>query len=103
MKKIISAFALLAFLAGGVNLAEAKPFVVVKKELPKRVLLIVNKPKCPYKHGVWIAGHWRWQNSQFVWAEGYWVKHRPGFTWVDGHWGKSHEGWIWIEGHWRKL
>jgi len=76
--------------------------VVVKVAPPKPKKVVIVK-KSPYKHGVWVSGHWTWKNGKYVWHDGHWVKAKPGFKWVQGHWKKTANGWVWIPGHWKKL
>ncbi|OGC06233.1 hypothetical protein A2V82_05535 [candidate division KSB1 bacterium RBG_16_48_16] len=90
------------FLLASVSPAFSGPVVVVKTAPPAAKRVVV-RPKSPYKHGVWVSGHWGWRNGKYVWLDGKWVKARTGFVWIDGHWQETPGGWKWIEGHWKKL
>ena len=57
----------------------------------------------PYPHGVWVRGHWFWneRTGRYVWTRGMWVHERPYNVWVDGSWHRGPRGWYWREGYWR--
>jgi hypothetical protein len=74
---------------------------VVVKVAPPAPRLVVARPACPYRNGVWVAGYWQWQKGKHVWIDGRWAKPKHGQVWVDGHWQNTPDGWEWIPGHWR--
>ncbi len=101
--KIFAAAITMMMLAFGLsNTAYARTRVVVKVAPPAPKKVVVVK-KSPYKHGVWVSGHWEWKKGRYVWHEGHWVKAKPGFRWVEGHWKHTAKGWVWIPGHWKKF
>jgi hypothetical protein len=60
------------------------------------------RPAPPFKHAVWIDGHWKHRHGDWVWVPGHWVKRpNPGAHWVPGHWKQAPRGWKWVPGHWR--
>ncbi len=103
MKALRGFIAALAFIImlGFADISSAGTRVFVKIAPPAPKVVVVKK--CPYKHGVWVAGRWEWRHNRHVWVDGYWVKARPGFVWVDGRWVHTPDGWEWIDGHWKKL
>jgi hypothetical protein len=90
----------ISLIMGGMNLAAAGVYVRITPPAVKRVVV---KPKCPFKNGVWVKGHWSWKSKEYAWVPGHWVKPRRGYVWIDGHWKKTPRGWIWTRGHWKKV
>lgn len=80
----------------------ARTGVVVKVQPPARKVVVV-KPAKPYKHAVWVPGHWTWKRGNYVWKKGHWVKPRKNHVYVPGHWTKRHGGWVWVAGHWKRV
>lgn len=76
---------------------------VVIKVAPPAAKVVMARPACPYKNGVWVAGYWEWHHGRHVWRDGRWLKPKHGHVWVDGRWHNSADGWEWIPGHWKKL
>jgi hypothetical protein len=101
----ILAFALTGFLfTGFFSTVEAGPkrhhYI---KVAPPAARVVVVRPACPHKNGVWVEGYWAWKHNRHVWVDGRWVKPKHGRVWVDGHWVNTPHGWEWIKGHWRKI
>ena len=107
MKTIKSLFLIGALLAmmmfTNVTDAQARGRVYVRVAPPKARALVVVKPACPYKHGVWVKGRWEWRNGKHVWNQGRWIKARSGYIWIDGHWRHTPHGWEWIPGRWKRV
>jgi hypothetical protein len=62
---------------------------------------VIERPAAPSQGLVWRAGHYIYENGNYVWVDGQWVQ--PPYeqaTWVDGHWIDKNGRQIWIEGHW---
>jgi hypothetical protein len=93
---------LLALLNPIENSAVARGRIVVRVASPAPIV-VVARPACPYKNGIWVAGYWEWRQGKHVWCDGCWMKPKLGHVWVDGHWQNAQDGWEWIPGHWKKL
>jgi YXWGXW repeat-containing protein len=59
-------------------------------------------PPPPGPAMVWTPGYWNWA-GRWVWAPGRYVA-RPyrHAVWVRGHWRPRGPTWVWIPGHWRR-
>ena len=97
--KYVSVLFVMLFVMGMASGAEAR-VIYVKTAPPARKIVVT--PKCPYKGGVWVKGHWTWHHGVYAWVDGTWVKPKKGKVWVDGHWKRTQHGWVWVEGHWIK-
>lgn len=65
----------------------------------ERVEVISTSPGPGY---AWVAGHWNWDNRQYIWIPGRWmVPERGHREWRKGHWAHDRHGWYWVEGGWR--
>jgi hypothetical protein len=71
--------------------------IIVRQAPPRRVVeTVVTSPGPGY---VWVAGHYSWDNNQWVWLPGAWVTPpQSGAVWVDGRWDQATQAWT--EGHW---
>ena len=99
--KTLKIFILLCLLSG-MGFAHAARVVYIKHR-PPAARVVVVKPACPFKGGVWVSGNWSWKDGRYVWIDGRWEKPRHGFRWVDGHWQETRHGWNWVPGHWSRL
>ena len=53
----------------------------------------------PHPGWVFIKGHWRRSDGQWVWVAGRWAgPPHAGAVWIRGHYNRRGE---WVEGHWR--
>ncbi|MFQ5651732.1 MAG: hypothetical protein ACE5IY_17480 [bacterium] len=82
--------------------SEAGVGVYVKLGPPKARRVKVVKPAKPYRHAVWVAGHYQHKNGRTVWVNGVWIKHKVGFVYVQPHWKKTPHGYWFVPGHWVK-
>jgi WXXGXW repeat (2 copies) len=59
-------------------------------------------PDSPGGRTVWVGGHWRWENDNFVWVKGRWEKLPRGRSgWVPGRWDHDTHGWYYVRGRWQ--
>jgi len=79
--------------------SEAKTRIYVRVGPPKARVIVV-KPAKPYRHAVWVNGHWQYRHGRYVWIKGYWVNPRPGFRYVAAHWQRTPHGYCYVPGHW---
>jgi hypothetical protein len=82
------------------NSAISAPVIIYAPKKPP-VAKVVKVGPTPYKHSVWVSGHWIWNGHSYIWVNGFWTKPRPGKVWIEGHWIKKPCGWIYVDGHWR--
>ncbi len=104
MKRLTAllSMALMVFLFyGAFSVADARAKVYIKTGPPAHRVVVV-KPASPYKHAVWVNGHWVWRAGRHVWVQGYWIKQKPGHHWDEGRWVHTRHGWAWMPGHWRR-
>lgn len=60
-----------------------------------------ERPRSPGRTYVWIAGYYRWTDTEYVWVPGHWeAPPRPRAHWKRGQWYRGNRGWYWVEGHW---
>jgi hypothetical protein len=58
-------------------------------------------PPAPGIEHFWVAGHWRWDNGDYVWAAGHWEAMRPGYYWVPAQWVAVGADWRYVPGQWQ--
>ncbi len=78
--------------------------VYVRIAPPKvaKVKVVKRVPARPYRHAVWVAGHYQYKHGRYVWVSGRWIKGKAGFVYVQPHWQKTRHGWRYVTGHWVK-
>lgn len=70
LKTIISMALLVTFFSLSNNAyAGRRVYVKIAPPAPKKVVVV--KPNKPWKHAVWITGHWKWEKGRWVWAQGH--------------------------------
>jgi hypothetical protein len=82
--------------------SEAGVKVYVRFGPPRLKAVKVVKPAKPYRHAVWVAGHWQFKKGRYVYLNGYWVKPRRGYVYVQARWIKTPRGYCFVPGHWVK-
>jgi hypothetical protein len=80
--------------AGRVVLVDVPPPALQEEQVPGR----------PGPHHVWIAGHWRYRNGNYLWVRGRWeVPPRPRARFVAPHWDERGGSHLFVEGYWQVL
>lgn len=82
----------------GISLRIGIPAPIIVRQAPPRPIVerVVVAPGPSY---VWVAGHYSWDNNQWVWVPGAWVTPpQSGARWVEGRWDATSQNWT--EGHW---
>jgi hypothetical protein len=82
----------------GISLQIGRPAPIIVREAPPR-RVVETVVVAPAPNTVWVAGHYTWENNQWVWVPGTWVTPpQPGAIWVEGRWDEPTKSWT--EGHW---
>ncbi len=82
----------------GISLRIGIPPPIIVRQAPPRPIVerVVVTPGPSY---VWVAGHYSWDNNQWVWVPGAWITPpQSGARWVEGRWDATSQNWT--EGHW---
>ena len=78
------------------------PAAIVKEPLqPAASQEIVDERPSP-QH-VWIGGHWRWQDGNYVWVASHWeLPPSANASWVEPRWEKKGNGYVLAGGYWQE-
>src|SRR5471032_430937 len=115
---VAAQFAGLALLAPGLRLVAQQPAIPDAPTVPVAPSLpdaaIVREPltpaasqeiieERPSSQHVWIAGHWRWQDSRYAWIAGHWdLPPRANVVWIEPRWEKRGAGFVLAGGYWQE-
>ena len=101
--KLFSRFLTLTLLAGFliIPMAEARTRIYVRVGPPP--IIVEHQTLAPHPGYVWQPGYHRWDGTRYVWSAGTWARppYRHA-VWVPGHWVNERRGYYWVEGHWRR-
>ena len=87
--------------SGVPNAATVSPAPVLEQPLPPAFSQEVPEPRPSAQH-VWLNGHWRWREGNYVWIAPHWE--RPpvaNATWIEPRWEKRENGYVLVEGYWQ--
>jgi len=103
MKRGVGLILLSAMIAGMVALLLGcpPPPMVVRVRPPEARIEVYGAP--PFPAAVWLPGHWKHRDGEWIWVPGHWAKPpRHGSVWVPGHWEPRGDGWVWRQGRWER-
>jgi hypothetical protein len=99
VKVIAIIFVLGMFAAPSESLAGVHVYLRFGPPPPVRTVTVV-RPAKPYRHAVWVAGHWKYDCGRYIWVDGHWIKARRHYVYVQPHWVRTPRGFYFVPGHW---
>ncbi len=78
------------------------PAAIIKAPLPPAAGQEIIDERPSSQH-VWIPGHYRWQEGNYVWVASRWeLPPRANVSWVEPHWAQQGNGYALAGGYWQE-